>query len=202
MVGLADTPAPTPACSLQAPNPQILSLPAMLDLLLPSKHLAFHLYSILCPLAHSSWSSMQILGPSCGYTEFKHWADTSGTSVEGLRAELWGGCSGSLWLDCPLTCIVSQVPSAKFTQVAQSVSVETLLTLIPGWVEGPFSPRRSHVSLYHFIYLLFFLFSCLSPSHIPFPIWETLEKRNLCIKHLCILSTQYRSRHIEDKQLI
>lgn len=104
VVGIADTPAPTPAWSLRVPNPEILSLPAILDLLLPSKHLAFHFYSIICPLAPSSWFPMQILSPSCGYAKFKHWADTSGASVEGSRAELWGGFSDSLWLDCPLTC--------------------------------------------------------------------------------------------------
>ena len=63
--------------------------------------------------------------------------------------------------------IVSQVPSAKFTQVAQSISVETLLTPIPGWVEGPFSPQRSRFPLS--FHLLAFLFIFLPfPNSYPF----------------------------------
>lgn len=97
--------------------------------------------------------------------------------------------------------ITSQFPSAKCRHFA---SPEHLHGNFPdphpslGWV--PFSPLGSHVSLCHSTYLVFFVFSSLSPIHIPFPNWETLEKRNLYLKHLHILRTQRRSRHIGDKQ--
>lgn len=156
-------------------------------LLLPSRlvHLAFYPFS--------SDLLLWITHVGLDHPVVKHWPDPHGASVWGLRVGLREliqilFSSAVYWpVNNMGRSFLQQNIGSWLPQVAESISMDTLLTSVLGWVRYPTSPLGSYTSLYHCTYFVFFAFSCLSPIHIPLPIWET-RQQEACLIRLSNLS--------------